>query len=76
MNFRKATDELLASVKLEDLANALGKPVQSIRMARAEEGSPSFRPPPSGWEAATAKLARKQAAKLARLADRLEVQNC
>jgi hypothetical protein len=72
MNFRKATDELLASVTLEDLASAIGASVQAVRQARAQEGSAGFRRPPAGWETAAAKLARKQADRLERLASRLE----
>jgi len=72
MNFRKATDELMSSVTLEDLASTLGASVQAVRQARAKEGSPGLRRPPEGWEAASARLARRQAARLAKLADRLE----
>jgi len=72
MNFKKHTDSLLEAVTLGDLAVALGASVQAVRQARAAEGSSSHRSPPGGWEAATAKLARKQAAKLVALAARLE----
>ena len=72
MDFKKSTDSLLGSVTLEDLAGALGASVQAVRQARAAAGSTSHRPPPGGWEAAVAKLARKQAAKMAALADRLD----
>jgi hypothetical protein len=72
MNFKKATDALLESVTLEDLASALGASVQAVRQARAQEGAPGYRRPPAGWEAAAAKLARRQAAKFHRLADRLD----
>lgn len=72
MNFKKATDELLASVTLDDLASALGASLQAVRQARAQEGTAGFRRPPAGWEGAAAKLARKQAAKLERLAVRLK----
>jgi hypothetical protein len=71
MNFKKATDELLASVTLADLAEALGVSVQAARQARAAEGSSAHRPPPAGWQAAAAKLAKKRAEQLRRLADRL-----
>jgi hypothetical protein len=70
MNFRKATDELIASVTLEDLADTLGVSVQAVRQARAKEDSTAYRPPPAGWEAAVARLARKRAGRLARLAAR------
>jgi hypothetical protein len=61
MNFRQATDELIASVTLEDLAHALGVSVQAVRQARAAEGSTSNRPPPEGWEPAVAKIAEQRA---------------
>jgi len=72
MNFRKATDALLESITLEDLAEALGASVQSVRQARTVEGTSSYRTPPAGWERATAKLARGRAGRLERLAGRLE----
>lgn len=72
MDFKKSTDSLLEAVTLEDLAVALGASVQAVRQARTAEGSASHRSPPSGWEAATAKLAREQAEKLVDLAARLE----
>jgi len=72
MDFRKATDELLAAVTLEDLAEATGASVQAVRQARAQEGTSAFRKPPTGWERAAAKLARRRAGKLEQLAERLE----
>lgn len=72
MNFRKATDALLASITLEDLATALGASLQAVRQARMDEGSSGHRRPPEGWERAAAKLARRQAAKLEKLAASLE----
>jgi hypothetical protein len=72
VNFKKSTDTLVESVTLEDLARVLGASVQAVRQARAAESSSSHRPPPGGWEAAIAKLAREQAAKLVSLAERLE----
>ena len=72
MNFKQATDALLESVTLEDLAKSLSVSLQSIRQARALEGSAGFRRPPPGWEIAAAKLARRQADKLERLAARLD----
>lgn len=50
MNFKKATDELIASVTLEDLADVLGVSVQAVRQARAAQESSGHRPPPEGWE--------------------------
>ena len=71
MNFQKATDALLESVTLEDLANAMGVSVQAVRQARAAEGSTSYRSPPEGWESAARRLAKMRATQLLRLASRL-----
>jgi hypothetical protein len=71
MNFKQATNALLESVTLEDLANALKVPVQSIRQARAAEGTAAHRSPPAGWEAAAARLAAASARRLEGLAGRL-----
>ena len=57
MNFKQATDALLESVTLEDLANALGTSVQSVRQARATEDSTAHRSPPKGWEGGVKQLA-------------------
>ncbi len=67
MNFKKATDELIASVTLEDLAKALGVSVQAVRQARAAEGSTARRSPPEGWERAVSTLAKTRARKLVAL---------
>jgi hypothetical protein len=72
MNFRKATDALLESVTLEDLARAMGVSVQAVRQARAAEGTTAHRSPPAGWACATARLARSQSRRLERLAGHLD----
>ena len=69
MNFRKATDALLESVTLEDLANALKVSVQALRQARAAEGSTAHRQPPEGWESGVVRLAKARASQLLRLAE-------
>jgi hypothetical protein len=71
MNFKKATDELLASVTLQDLADALGVSVQSVRQARVEEGSSAHRSPPPEWERGVSRLATKRSERLQRLAGTL-----
>jgi hypothetical protein len=71
MNFRQATDELIASLTLEDLATALGVSVQAVRQARAAKGSASHRPPPEGWERAVQRLAGVRGDQLMRLAKAL-----
>jgi hypothetical protein len=69
MNFRKATDALLESVTLEDLANTLGVSIQAVRQARAADTSKAYRSPPEGWQKGVRRLAKAQAARLERLAD-------
>ena len=71
MDFRKATDELLACISHRELANALGVSVPTVRQARLEAAAKAHRSPPDGWEAKIARLARAKAAHFARLADRL-----
>ena len=71
MDFRKATDELLAGISHQELADTLGVSVATVRQARLEEGAKAHRSAPSGWETKVARLARARSASLARLADRL-----
>jgi len=71
MDFRSATDELLAHPTLQDLADTLGASLQSIRQARADKNSAGYREPPTGWEKGTQMLAEKTAARYQRLAKRL-----
>lgn len=69
-DFQSATDTLLAAPKLEELAEAIGCSLASVKQARmkAEGGR---RSPPPGWEAAVARLARHRAAQLEKLAAKL-----
>lgn len=72
MNFRSATDELLASITQEDLARAMGVSIQSVRQARTAEESNAYRSPPPGWEIAVKTLALRQAKALQELANHLK----
>lgn len=72
MNFKKATDELLAGITLEDVAETLGVSVQAVRQARAAEGTTAHRSPPPGWQAGVARLANKRATQLSRLAAKIK----
>ena len=60
MNFRKATDILLESDTLEDLAGNLRVSLQAVRQARAAETTTSYRSPPEGWSTAVATLAERR----------------
>lgn len=72
MDFRTATDILTRGLTQADIADAAGVSHAAIRQARIDPGASSYRRPPDGWERAIAKLARKRAAELERLAEELE----
>ncbi len=71
MTFREATDELLAGISHQQLADALGVSVPTVRQARLDEGAKARRNPPEGWQGTVADLAEMQASRLARLAKAL-----
>jgi hypothetical protein len=72
MNFKQATDALLESITLEDLAKVMGVSVQALRQARTVEESMAYRTPPEGWERAVAELSLIRGGKLVRLAKALK----
>ena len=71
MNFKKTTDDLFKSVSHDDLAEAIGVSVASIRQARLDGEAKAHRSPPPGWERAALKLAEASARHFERLAERL-----
>jgi hypothetical protein len=71
MDFRKATDELCATITHEDVAKALGVSVQSIRQARLKDETNGHRQPPEKWESALVELAEKRVADYKRLIAKL-----
>lgn len=72
MDFTEATDRLMKSVSLADLARELGASYGLIRQARMDPASPSYRRPPEGWKAAVARLAAVRAEELLSLKLELE----
>jgi len=74
--FRKATDRLIGSVSLADLARELGVSHGLLRQARLSPSASSYRSPPADWEAAVAKLARERGGELLRLAEDMEARAC
>ena len=66
--FRKATDRLIESVTLADLARELGVSHGLLRQARLASSASSYRSPPAGWQVALAKLAERRAGELQELA--------
>jgi hypothetical protein len=74
MDFTEATDRLMKSVSLADLARELGASYGLIRQARMNRASASYRRPPGGWELAVAQLAAERAEELLLLKAELESQ--
>jgi len=71
MDFKKATEELMAGMTRGEIADALGVSEASVRQARLDDAAKAHRNPPEGWEPKVAKLARAKSERLARLAERL-----
>lgn len=71
MNFKKATDVLMAGMTRGEIAEALGCSEASVRQARLDDSAKAHRSPPEGWEARVAKLAAQRVEQLRRLMDSL-----
>jgi hypothetical protein len=71
MDFVEATDVLFSHVRQEELAEAMGISVASIRQARLRRDAKGYRTPPAGWEKAVAKLAAQHGKELLALAKKL-----
>lgn len=74
MDFRKATDELLACISHHELAEALGVSVATVRQARLSNEAKAFRRAPNGWEAVIRRLAVRQTTRLTKLIAALDNQ--
>ena len=72
MDFKTATDRLMPAVTLSDLSAELGMSDASVRQARLDPASRSYRKPPADWERAVVKVARGRGGELAKLAEELE----
>lgn len=64
MDFKTATDRVAGCITHAEIAEACGVSIQSIRQARMDPSSPSYRNPPTGWEAVLARLAHQRAKEL------------
>jgi hypothetical protein len=71
MNFKEATDGLFDRVSHEELAQALGVSVASVRQARLRPDANAHREPPQHWESAVVRLAEKRLKHFRQLLDRL-----
>ncbi len=71
MDFKSATEILMAGMTREQIADALGCSEATVRQARLDDTAKAHRNPPEGWEATVASLARKRAERLLQVANRL-----
>ncbi len=72
MNFVAATSRLLSlGFTLGQIAEEAGTSRAAIKAARLSGDSESHRSPPPNWQEPLAKLARRRAKELERLADKL-----
>lgn len=72
MDFKTATDRVAGCISHAEIAEAAGVSVQTIRQGRLDPSAPGHRPPPVGWQAILAKLAREKSANLTMFAELLE----
>lgn len=72
MNFRAAVDRLGERVTHEEVADALGVSVASVRQYRLPVSAKAHRTPPANWQRTLARLARERAKALKALADELD----
>ncbi|HEX6368568.1 MAG TPA: hypothetical protein VF006_06540 [Longimicrobium sp.] len=72
MDFKTATDQVAGCITHVEIAEAAGVSIQSIRQARMDPGSPSYRNPPAGWQEVLASLARQRSRELAAFADQID----
>jgi hypothetical protein len=72
MDYKEATDRLLERITTTDLASELGVSQNAIARARLDPGTRDFRPPPSGWQRAIARLAGERASRLLQLKEALD----
>src|SRR5690606_36865398 len=72
MDFREAARILGEQVTTEDIADALGVSLYTIRQARLAPGAAGYRRPPANWRYALARLARGGARRVGELCARLD----
>jgi hypothetical protein len=72
VNYKEATDRLFERITAADLAEELGVSQNAVARARLDPTTRDFRPPPAGWEAAVARLAKKKTVAFQQLQQALE----
>ena len=71
MDFKEATDGLFDRISHENLAEALGVSVASIRQARLPETAKAYRQPPTGWQDQIIRLSERRIMHYRQLIDRI-----
>ena len=72
IDFRTATDDLLAAISHDELAKTLGVSVATVRQARLADDAKAHRNPPEGWERVVFKIAVERSNHFKRLAARFK----
>jgi len=72
MDFKTATDRVGGCITHAEIADAAGVSIQTVRQARMDPNSSSYRNPPAGWQTILARLARRRARELQSFAHSLE----
>jgi predicted lysophospholipase L1 biosynthesis ABC-type transport system permease subunit len=72
MEFKAATDRLMAAVKIPEIAAALGVTANAVARWRVDPSKEASREPSVPWRMAVAKLARRRGDDLHQLAADLE----
>lgn len=72
MDFKTATDRVAGCISHAEIAEAAGVSIQTIRQARMDPHSSSYRNPPADWKSVLAELARKRSDELVGFAEELK----
>ena len=67
MDYKEATDQLFERITAADLAKQLGISQNAVARARLDPATRDYRPAPSGWATAVARLAEERADQLLKL---------
>jgi hypothetical protein len=75
MDFVEAMERLKRAVTDDEIAEATNVSTNTIRRTRADPATRNYRPPPAGWQAVLARLARERAEELLALQQELEIDH-
>ena len=72
LDFKAATDRLMAAPRIPDIAGELGVSVNTVARWRVDPEKDASRSPSIIWQAEVARMARARCTDLTKLAERLE----